>query len=103
MTGTGGMFQQSQVVNEQQDFSNGLKTITATEAADNPFSRIAGDRFPPSQVCSGGNSRKSSETMSGSMISPWDPGVINHRSFAPGQGVRYIICTPGLRSGDRAR
>jgi hypothetical protein len=56
-------------VNEQQDFSNGLKTMMATDAADSPFSRMTGERFSPSQVWVGGNSRKSSETMSGSMIS----------------------------------
>jgi len=65
MTGTGGRFQQIHGVKEQQDFSKGLKTMTATDAADNPPSRMAGDRFSPSQVCTGGNSRKSSETVSG--------------------------------------
>jgi hypothetical protein len=65
MTGTGGRFQQIHGVNEQQDFSNGLKTMTATDAADKPPSRRAGDRFSPSQVCTRGNSRKSSDTVSG--------------------------------------
>jgi hypothetical protein len=73
MTGIGGRFQQSQGVNEQQDFSNGLKTMTATDAAESPSSRIAGERFPPSQVCAGGNSRKSSETMSGSIVTFMEP------------------------------
>jgi hypothetical protein len=68
ITGSGGRFQQIHGVNEQQDFSNGLKTMTATDAADSPFSRILGERFSPSQVYVGGNSRKSSEMMSGSMV-----------------------------------
>jgi hypothetical protein len=50
MTGSGGRFQQVQGVNEQQDFSNGLKTITATDDARSPRSRIRGEWFPPSQV-----------------------------------------------------
>jgi hypothetical protein len=52
-------------VNEQQDFSKGLKTMIATETADNPPSRMAGEIFSPSQVCTGGNSRNPSETVSG--------------------------------------
>jgi hypothetical protein len=68
MTGSGGRFQQSHGVNEQQDFSKGLKTMMATETAESPRSRTAGDRFSPSQVWAGGNSRKSSDTTSGSMV-----------------------------------
>jgi hypothetical protein len=37
-------------VNEQQDFSKGLNTILATDAAFNPLSEIHGERFSPSQV-----------------------------------------------------
>lgn len=49
-------------VKEQQDFSNGLKTIIATDAAFSPLRVRRGEWFPPSQVWVGGNSRKSSET-----------------------------------------
>ena len=58
MRGTGGRFQQIQGVNEQQDFSNGLKTMMATDAAESPLSRIAGERFSPSQVCGRGELKK---------------------------------------------
>ena len=44
---TGGMFQIIQGVNEQQDFSKGLNTIMATDAAFNPLSEIPGERFSP--------------------------------------------------------
>jgi hypothetical protein len=64
---TGGIFQMIQGVKEQQDFSNGLKTITATDDAFNPLRVRRGDWFPPSQVWVGGNSRKSSETTSRSI------------------------------------
>jgi hypothetical protein len=67
ITETGGRFQQIQGVNEQHDFSKGLKTMTATDTADSPLSRMAGERFCPSQVCARGNSRKSSETESDSI------------------------------------
>src|SRR5208337_963445 len=71
ITGTGGMFQQIHGVNEQQDFSNGLKTMTAMDAASLliPFSRMRGEILPPSQVFVGGNVRKSSVTISRSISS----------------------------------
>jgi hypothetical protein len=68
------MFQTIHGVNEQQDFSNGLKTITATDDAFNPSRVREGDRFPPSQVWVGGNSRKSSETKSRSITIESDTG-----------------------------
>ena len=63
MRGTGGRFQIIHGVYEQQDFSKGLKAITATDAAFSPLNIRRGDMFSPSQVCMGGNSRKSSETI----------------------------------------
>jgi hypothetical protein len=71
---TGGIFQTIQGVKEQQDFSNGLKIITATDDAFNPLRVIRGDRFPPSQVWVGGNSRKSSETIIRSITIQSDTG-----------------------------
>jgi len=68
ITGRGGRFQQIHGVKEQQDFSNGLNTMTATDLAERPVIQIRGERFSPSQVCVGGNSRKSSETTSFSMV-----------------------------------
>jgi hypothetical protein len=70
MTGNGGRFQQIHGVNEQQDFSNGLNTITATDVAFSPLSLIRGERFSPSQVWVGGNSRKSKETKICSIPTP---------------------------------
>jgi hypothetical protein len=58
------------------DFSNGLKTMMVTDAADRPSGRMTGERFSPSQVCSRGNSRKSSETLSGFMDTSMDGRVI---------------------------
>jgi hypothetical protein len=71
---TGGMFQTIHGVKEQQDFSNGLKIITATDDAFNPLRVRRGDRFPPSHVWEGGNSRKSSETTSRSITIKSDTG-----------------------------
>jgi hypothetical protein len=92
ITGNGGRFQQSHGVNEQQDFSNGLKTMTATDAADSPFRRMAGERFSPSQVCVGGNSRKSSETVSGSIVISL--GQEDNKRMSPAD-ARLSSCTPG--------
>jgi hypothetical protein len=64
ITGKGGMFQIIHGVKEQQDFSNGLTTITATETACRSLSLMRGELFPPSQVFVTGNSRKSSVTTS---------------------------------------
>jgi hypothetical protein len=68
ISGTGGRFQMIHGENEQQDFSNGLKIITATEAAFSPLRMRRGEIFSPSQVCVGGNSRKSSVTIRRSII-----------------------------------
>lgn len=73
----GGIFQIIQGLNEQQDFSKGLNTILATDAAFNPLSEIPGERFSPSQVCCFGNSRKSSEILWRSIISESDIRTIN--------------------------
>lgn len=62
-----GMFQINQGQNEQQDGWKGLTAMTATETAESPSMRILGDVSPPSQVCEGGNSRKSRRTTSLSM------------------------------------
>ena len=66
--GCGGMFHMIQGVNEQQDFSKGLNTIIAIDAAFSPFNLIRGERLSPSQVCVGGNSRKSRDTIRGSLL-----------------------------------
>jgi hypothetical protein len=63
ISGTGGRFQMIHGVYELQDFSKGLKIITATDAAFSPLSMMRGEMFSPSQVCVGGNSKKSSETI----------------------------------------
>jgi hypothetical protein len=78
-------------VYEQQDFSKGLKTITATDAAFNPLSMMRGEMFSPSQVCMGGNSRKSSETIRRSVatkvgrkkINVLFPGFLSPVSYIP--------------------
>jgi hypothetical protein len=53
---------------EQQDLLKGLKTITATDAAFRPFNNTRGEMLSPSQVCVGGNSKKSKETIRRSII-----------------------------------
>jgi hypothetical protein len=63
----GGRFQISQGQNEQQDGWKGLTAMTATETAERPSMLILGELSPPSQVCDGGNSRKSRCTTSLSM------------------------------------
>jgi hypothetical protein len=87
---TGGRFQMIHGVKEQQDFSNGLKTITATDAAFNPLKVRGGERFPPSQVWVGGNSRKPSETISLSMHYKPGCGTIN-LPFAACNSTRQCI------------
>jgi hypothetical protein len=62
--------------NEQQDFSKGLNTIMAIDAAFKPFSLILGERLSPSQVYVGGNSRKSRDTIRGSITTKWGTGKI---------------------------
>jgi hypothetical protein len=65
-----------QGVNEQQDFSKGLNTITAIDEASRPFNLIRGERLSPSQVCVGGNSRKSRDTIRVSITTKWGAGKI---------------------------
>ncbi len=73
MTSTGGKFQASHGENEQQDGIKGFTAMTAREFEEILPMRINGEESSPSQVWVGGNSRKSSLTISFSIS--LDPDV----------------------------
>jgi ribonuclease HI len=77
----GGRFHISHGQNEQQEGWKGLTAITATDTAESPAIRMRGELSSPSQVCDGGNSRKSRRTTSLSMAS-WCHGPL-HNDFDP--------------------